>query len=82
MGKSRWLVVSVLDSSKRLVKHHKSKKKAEAKPRPFFVASINQLKWSRWIDDRPPHVSGRAIIEPKPFLRLLKVAADDVNKWF
>ena len=82
MGESRWLVVSVPDSSKRLVKHHKSKKRPRQSLGLFFVASINQLKWSRWIDDRPPHVSGRAIIEPKPFLRLLKVAADDVNKWF
>lgn len=44
MGKSRWLVVSVPDSSKRLVKYHKSKKKAEVKPRPFFRSEYQPIK--------------------------------------
>ena len=82
MGESRWLAVSVPDSSKRLVKHHKSKKRPRQSLGLFFVASINQLKWSRWIDERSPHVSGRAIIEPESFLRLLKLTADDINEWF
>ena len=44
MGESRWLVVSVPDASKGVVKHHKSKKKAEAKPRPFFRSEYQPIK--------------------------------------
>src|SRR5688572_27339431 len=47
---------------------------------PTYQADQTFLEGSIREHDRPPHMRHGAIVESQPFLRLLEVASDDVDK--
>src|ERR1700746_3248485 len=45
----------------------------------IFIGAVTSQK-PRWPKDRAPHMRRRAIIEAKPFFRLLEITPDDVDE--